>query len=98
MDEAERCHDLAILDRGRLIVADTPENLRRDIGVSVIEVETEDPRAARRCLQELPWVRSVAQLGTRLHALVDPQLADPADRPSRARSCGTWNAIASPAG
>lgn len=79
MDEAERCHRLAILDRGRLVAEGAPKQLMRDIPVTVIEVETADPAGARRLLQDTDGIRSVAQLGSRLHALADPGLAD-ADR------------------
>ena len=78
MDEAERCHRLAILDRGRLVAEGTPAALMRDIGARVLEVETKRPAAARKRIQALAGVRSVAQLGTRLHVLVDPALHDPA--------------------
>ncbi|HTO06886.1 MAG TPA: ABC transporter ATP-binding protein [Myxococcota bacterium] len=77
MDEAERCHELAILDRGRVVAAGAPEKLMREIDAAVLEIEGAEPRAARAALERNPAVRSVAQLGTRLHALVDPQLADP---------------------
>jgi ABC-2 type transport system ATP-binding protein len=78
MDEAERCHELAILDRGRVVAAGAPEKLMREIDAAVVEIEGAEPRAARAALERNPAVRSVAQLGTRLHALVDPALADPA--------------------
>lgn len=32
MDEAERCDRIALLDRGRLVVVDTPEALKKEIG------------------------------------------------------------------
>jgi ABC-2 type transport system ATP-binding protein len=78
MDEAERCHELAILDRGRVVASGAPERLMREIDAAVVEIESAEPRAARAALERNPAVRSVAQLGTRLHALVDPELADPA--------------------
>jgi ABC-2 type transport system ATP-binding protein len=78
MDEAERCHNLAILDRGVLVAAGSPRELIRDIPAGVIEIETDRPQAARRCLEDTRGVESVAQLGTRLHALTDPDLDDPA--------------------
>jgi ABC-2 type transport system ATP-binding protein len=80
MDEAERCHRVAILDRGRLVASGAPRILMEDIDATVVELETGDPRAARAALQALPEVASVAQLGTRLHALVDPALAEPQAR------------------
>ena len=78
MDEAERCHNLAILDRGRLVAQGRPRDLVREIDAGVVEIETESPKAARDCLDATDGVRSLAQLGTRLHALTDPDLDDPA--------------------
>jgi ABC-2 type transport system ATP-binding protein len=77
MDEAERCHGLAILDRGRLVAEGSPRRLIESIGAIVIEIEAEDVRAARRALDGQPFVKSVAQLGTRLHALLAPDQSNP---------------------
>lgn len=76
MDEAERCHGLAILDRGKLVAEGSPRRLMDDIDAIVVEVEADDIRAARRALDGQEFVKSVAQLGTRLHALLRPDLAD----------------------
>jgi ABC-2 type transport system ATP-binding protein len=78
MDEAERCHELAILDRGRLVAAGAPRRLLAELPDRVVELESDDPRAVRAALEREPAVRSAAQLGARLRALVDPALADPA--------------------
>jgi ABC-2 type transport system ATP-binding protein len=80
MDEAERCHALAILDRGRLVAEGAPRELMDQIDAHVIEIETPALGAARGALGALPGVLSVAQLGTRLHALLDSREADPAGR------------------
>lgn len=77
MDEAERCHGLAILDRGCLAAEGSPRQLMDSIDAIVIEVEADDVRAARHALDGQDYVRSVAQLGNRLHALLDPQRTDP---------------------
>jgi ABC-2 type transport system ATP-binding protein len=77
MDEAERCHGIAILDRGRLMAEGSPRELMDGIDATVIEIEAEDVRAARRALDGQSFVKSVAQLGTRLHALLAPDLRDP---------------------
>lgn len=77
MDEAERCHALAILDRGRLVADGTPADLMRDIPARVVAVEGEQLRRTRRTLEALEPVRSVTQLGTRLHVLVDSELDHP---------------------
>lgn len=80
MDEAERCHALAILDLGRLVAEGAPKRLMRDIDATVLEVETQRPREARRVLEAQPTVRSVAQIGTRLHALLRRDLVEPEAR------------------
>jgi ABC-2 type transport system ATP-binding protein len=83
MDEAERCHGIAILDRGRLVAEGSPRSLMDAIGAQVIEIEADDSRAVRRVLHSQTFVRSVTQLGTRLHVLLDPELAD---APGRVRA------------
>ena len=77
MDEAERCHRLAILDRGRIAAEGEPKQLARDIGATVIEIECGDLTAVRRVLATVPAVRSVAQLGNRLHVLMQHDAVDP---------------------
>ncbi|MAE93286.1 MAG: ABC transporter ATP-binding protein [Deltaproteobacteria bacterium] len=83
MDEAERCHELAILDQGRLVATGAPRELMDSIDAAVVEVECERSRAARLHLEGLPEVKSAAQLGTRLHALVDRSVDDPVARLER---------------
>ncbi len=78
MDEAERCHALAILDQGRIVAAGAPSRLMQEIDAAVLEIEGTDLRSARDALARLPEVQSVAQLGQRLHALVDREVAEPA--------------------
>ena len=80
MDEAERCHGLAILDGGRLVAEGAPRQLMDRIEANVIEVEAEDVRAARRALDGQSFVKSVAQLGNRLHALLATDVPEPERR------------------
>ena len=80
MDEAERCHALAILDRGRIMADGTPKQLEDALDAVVIEVETADPARARPWVAALDGVLSVTQLGVRLRVLLDPQLTEPAQR------------------
>ncbi len=80
MDEAERCHSLAILDEGRLVAEGSPRRLMDAIDAHVLEIEGDDLRGARAVLDEIPGVLSVAQLGRRLRALVDFAESDPEAR------------------
>jgi ABC-2 type transport system ATP-binding protein len=77
MDEAERCHGLSILHEGVLVAHGTPRELAAAIDATVVEIEAGEIRAARAALDGLPEVLSVAQLGTRLHALVDRDAPEP---------------------
>jgi ABC-2 type transport system ATP-binding protein len=78
MDEAERCHRLAILAQGRLVAEGEPERLMGELPMHVVEVQAADTTSVRRVLRELPEVASVAQLGLRLHVLLEKHVADPA--------------------
>jgi ABC-2 type transport system ATP-binding protein len=70
MDEAERCHRLAILDRGVKVADGTPQQLQASTGMHVIEVMAEEPYAAQAAIRELPEIASVTQLGVRLRVLI----------------------------
>ncbi|HMI38226.1 MAG TPA: ABC transporter ATP-binding protein, partial [Steroidobacteraceae bacterium] len=80
MDEAERCHGLAILDLGRIVANGSPQQLMADLALKVVEIETEDVSAARAALHGLDSLRSLAQLGLRLHALLAPEEPDAVGR------------------
>jgi ABC-2 type transport system ATP-binding protein len=84
MDEAERCHRLAILDEGRKVADGAPDELKASIAVTVVDIEVEDPERCRAVLAEAPGVMSVAQLGTRLRAHVDRAEDNPEELVRRA--------------
>ena len=71
MDEAERCHGLAILAEGRLVAEGSPRDLMAGVEADVYEIEGADGSEAPRLVKELPWVRGATQLGLRLRVLVD---------------------------
>ncbi len=83
MDEAERCHQLAILSEGALVANGSPAELMAGIPASVVEISARDTRAVRESIIDSEYVYDVAQLGTRLHALVRPDVTDPAERLQR---------------
>lgn len=76
MDEAERCHRLAILDHGVKVADGTPQELQGNTGMSIIEVLAEDPYAAQAVIQKMPQVASVTQLGIRLRVLIPISVDD----------------------
>ena len=71
MDEAERCHRLAILDKGRLAGDGTPEELTRALQGRSFLISAGDTRRVQHALVGLPGVLSVAQIGATLRLLTD---------------------------
>jgi ABC-2 type transport system ATP-binding protein len=76
MDEAERCHHLAILDHGALVVDGTPQQLTAQLAGCSFEVQAAQPRQARQALHGVPGVLSVAQIGNTLRVLMDGTSGD----------------------
>jgi len=76
MDEAERCHKLAILDHGVKVADGAPEKLQSSTGMNVVEVLADDPYRAQTIINAIPVVASVTQLGIRLRVLVPESLGD----------------------
>ena len=77
MDEAERCHRLAILDEGAKVADGTPAELQAATGMHVVEVTADKPYAAQAVLAPLREVASVTQLGVRLRVLLPDTTDDP---------------------
>lgn len=69
MDEAERCHGLAILDQGRLVADGSPAVLTSTLQGRTLLVESSQPRQAQRALDGQPGILSVAQIGNSLRVL-----------------------------
>jgi ABC-2 type transport system ATP-binding protein len=83
MDEAERCHGLAILDQGVLVAEGSPGALAATLASRTLRARSARPRAAAGLLSTHPGVLSVAQVGNELRVLVAPGF--PALEPLRAR-------------
>ena len=71
MDEAERCHRLAILDRGRLVADGTPTELMANLPGMTLRVDTDKPRQLQEILAREAHVLGVAQIGASLRVLTD---------------------------
>lgn len=73
MDEAERCHRLAILDRGRLVADGSPAELTGDLEGRTLLVATANQYRAKQLLARVPGVISAAQIGNSLRVLLDAE-------------------------
>ena len=77
MDEAERCHCLAILENGIKRAEGPPDELMRKMGAHVVEIASNNLRQLKQELLKLPEVLAAAQLGARLRVLVRNTVAEP---------------------
>lgn len=77
MDEAERCHGLAILEAGIKRADGAPAQLMRDLGASVVEIDGQSLRQLKQQLTALPEIISTAQQGTHLRVLIKNTIAEP---------------------
>ena len=71
MEEADYCHRLALMNRGRLIALDTPQGLRQALTRPLLEVQTSDSARALAVLERVPGVVELALFGRTLHVTVE---------------------------
>jgi len=69
MEEAEYCHRLALLNRGRLIALDRPASLRQAMREPIHEIVVDSPLAAVDRLRAVPGVDDVALHGRRVRVV-----------------------------
>jgi ABC-2 type transport system ATP-binding protein len=71
LDEAERCHRVALLHQGKLLFCDTPANLKTTMSKGVLSVTGPEPRALRSQLEHADGISSLVLTGDGLHLVVD---------------------------
>ena len=71
LDEAERCHRVALLHQGKLLFCDTPNNLKAKLGKSVLSIASSEPRRLRAELENAVGISSLVLTGDGLHIVVD---------------------------
>ncbi|MHA2826108.1 ABC transporter ATP-binding protein [Vibrio harveyi] len=77
MDEAERCHRLAIMEAGEIRADGEPEQLMARMGVNIVEVKADNLRELKEKVIKREEVRSAAQLGIRLRILIHQHIEQP---------------------
>ena len=71
LDEAERCHRVALLHQGKLLFSDTPTRLKEKLGKGVLSITSEDPRRLRDELEHSEGISSLLLTGDGVHVVVD---------------------------
>jgi len=88
MEEAESCHRLALMNRGRLIALDTPAGLRAGAREQLLELSTPDAIGALAALDGAPEVVRAGLFGRDLHVTVGDRAAALVTLPRRLAARG----------
>ncbi len=70
MEEAEYCHRLALMNRGRLIAMDRPGVLKHAMEEPILQLATDNAPKAVEALQGVPGVIDAAMFGRAVHITV----------------------------
>jgi len=71
LDEAERCHRVALIHAGALAAIGSPHEVKDTFaGRSIVEVRAQDPVGLMRALDSLPFVEKTSLFGTAVHAVL----------------------------
>jgi ABC-2 type transport system ATP-binding protein len=84
MEEAERCHALAILDTGKLVAQGSPAKLEDGIDANIVIVESDQPRRVGKLLEREDFIRSSTQIGNELRVMVVKDHPEPDKAVSKA--------------
>ena len=71
MDEADRCSRVGLMYAGRMVICDTPQNIRGQLEGEIIELQPVDWHSAQEVVKDLDGVKEIQTYGESLHLLVD---------------------------
>jgi ABC-2 type transport system ATP-binding protein len=69
LDEAERCHRVGLLHRGKLLAIGTPDEVKKLMRGVILEIRCSEPRRAAKRLREDLEADSVGLFGDRIHVV-----------------------------
>jgi ABC-2 type transport system ATP-binding protein len=91
LDEAERCHRVALMERGKIFDIDTPAQFRSKMGLTRLEVKVNPLAQAEDILSKSPEAADVQRFGDRLDVLA--ARPDAAEGDLRKRAAGNGLSI-----
>jgi ABC-2 type transport system ATP-binding protein len=71
LDEAERCNRLALIHQGRLLACGSPDEVKRLMRGTILEIRAANPRRASALLRGRMGGASVGLFGDRVHLVCD---------------------------
>jgi ABC-2 type transport system ATP-binding protein len=75
MEEAEYCHRLALMNRGRLIALDRPADLKEVVDEPILRLDTDSAPKAVEALRGVAGVNDAAMFGRSVHITVADEAA-----------------------
>ncbi len=69
LDEAERCHRVALLHQGRLLACDTPDRVKSLMRGTILEIRVSRAREAAALLKRRVKAESIGLFGDRIHVV-----------------------------
>jgi ABC-2 type transport system ATP-binding protein len=69
LDEAERCSRVGLMHKGKLLALGTPDEVKKLMQGTIIEIRSSEPRKATAFLREQLKAASVGLFGSRVHLL-----------------------------
>jgi ABC-2 type transport system ATP-binding protein len=89
LDEAERCHRVALIHAGRLAAIGTTSEVKQVFaGRPILEIRADKPVEAMRLLDGMPQVEKTSLFGTAVHAVLRDTTTSPEDIAGRLKSAG----------
>src|SRR5699024_3653522 len=67
MDEAEQCDRIALMDSGKLLNIDTPEQVARNFEQPLLAIKAADIYRLIKCLRSYEWADTVQPFGEYVH-------------------------------
>ncbi len=71
LDEADRCNRVGLIHNGKILACDTPENLKKLMRGTILEIRTSQPRDAARLLRAKLGEMSVNLSGDKVHMVTN---------------------------
>jgi ABC-2 type transport system ATP-binding protein len=71
LDEVERCARIALLNKGEIMIVDTPNNLKALLKDTIIELVPDKVREAYKILSNKSFIKDIQAFGDRLNIFTD---------------------------
>jgi len=72
MEEADKlCDEIAIINHGQIITADSPKNLKRDLRADVITVKVDDEEKFINAAEKLDFIKDIIVADSEIKLMVE---------------------------